>query len=387
MAHMYVKSIWSTYHCSSLLEYLKYSCCCGCHAYHFGFLVCHDIWPLSTCGFKCSLFGFHLAMTVPQEVASKIEALLKDESQGMLQRWKDIKKLLLDSGCAYMTRATAESFVIHPANRGGVLLNPMALHQKGKDIVLAGGDVSMLSHATAFELDPVDAKRQVQLQPMVELASSSSLVPPVLGKERFATVSCSHTCQFVKAVKLGCKTNEERLQDQAGHLGPHVYQKDKDLKSMVEEGWDWLILPHWVETQFKSLPAFAQQALNISNHIHSLQSEMELALSILKCASALPAGSFDWNKVAMNCCTGGPVANYAGLLGKLVQKYSGWLFCVAKRFCLNIMNLSIYKIKVAKWLHDMSSILHITTVQLLHQQVKVSLWSSWRASQETMLPT
>ena len=114
---------------------------------------------------------------------------------------------------------------------------------------------------------------------------------------------------------------------------------------------------------------------------------MELALSILKCASALPAGSFDWNKVAMNCCTGGPVANYAGLLGKLVQKYSGWLFCVAKRFCLNIMNLSIYKIKVAKWLHDMSSILHITTVQLLHQQVKVSLWSSWQASQETMLPT
>ena len=303
------------------------------------------IWSLSTCGFKCiCLPSCHWAMSVPQEVASKIEALLKDESQGMLQRWKIIKQLLLDCGCAYMTRATAESFVIHPANRGGVLLNPMALHQKGKDIVLAGGDISMLSHATAFELDPVDAKRQVQLQPMVELASSSRLVPPVLGKERFATVSCSHTCQFVKAVKLGCKTNEERLQDQARHLGPHVYHKDKDLKSMVEEGWDWLILPHWVETQFKSLPAFAQQALNISNHIHSLQSEMELALSILKCANTLPAGSFDWNKVAMNCCTGGPVANYAGLLGKLVQKYSGWFVLCCNSFCLNIMNLNIYMI-------------------------------------------
>ena len=147
-------------------------------------------------------------MSVPQEVASKIEALLKDESQGMLQRWKIIKQLLLDCGCAYMTRAAAESFVIHPANRGGVLLNPMALHQKGKDIVLAGGDISMLSHATAFELDPVDAKRQVQLQPMVELASSSSLVPPVLGKERAAAthVNLSKQSSWVaKRMKRGCK--------------------------------------------------------------------------------------------------------------------------------------------------------------------------------------
>lgn len=275
-------------------------------------------------------------MTVPQNVAEKVESLLKDESQGMLQRWKDIKQLLLDNGCAYMTRATAESFVVHPANRGGVLLNPMALHQKGRDIVLAGGGVSMLSNSTAFELDPVQAQRQTQLKPMVELAKSSDLVPQVLGKERFATVSCSHTCQFVKAAKLGCKTNEEKLQDQTGHLGPHVYQKDKDLKSMVEEGWDWLILPHWVESRFKSLPSFAQQALNISNSIHSLQSEMELALSILKCVSTMPPGSSEWNKVALQCCTGGPVSNYADLLGKLVQKYSGWLgyfFTHAFLFC------------------------------------------------------
>lgn len=277
-------------------------------------------------GILLSLTSIHLAlgMSVPPEVVKKVKALIEDEDQGVLQRWKAIKQALLDAGCAYHTKACADCFVVHPANRGGTLLNPLALHQKGADIVSAGADLAMLSHATAFELKPTLAEKQVQLNPMILLAESSDLVPQVTQLERFATVSCSHTCMFIKAVMQKCKTPEEKLQGSTPHLGPHLYQKDEDLHKMVMEGWVWCILPWWVEAAFPSLPSFAQQALNMSNSIHSLQTEMELATTILQAyKDSSTKDSIDWDKLSAQCCSGGPVKSYTSLMGKLVKNYSG----------------------------------------------------------------
>ena len=83
-------------------------------------------------------------------------------------------------------------------------------------------------------------------------------------------------------------TPEDELADSSGHLGGHLYNNstDKDLVNMIQKGWTWLVLPHYVEEAHPELADLAQKALNASNSIYGTQSEMELASSIMNCVVA-----------------------------------------------------------------------------------------------------
>ena len=107
----------------------------------------------------------------------------------------------------------------------------------------AGADISLLKNSVAMELNPSMQEREKQVQPFLKLTESTQLLSPVLGTERYASLSSGHTCQFIKACMHGCHTEEEALGGVTGKLGTHVWEHDHDLKKMVEVGWEWVIPP------------------------------------------------------------------------------------------------------------------------------------------------
>ena len=122
---------------------------------------------------------------------------------------------------------------------------------------------------------------------MVE--QSAGMLAPVgsLAQEKYLTVSCGHTTQFMKALLAGCPSKEPGLADLCcdGKLQASLSSKDPELQSLLA-GWFWTIVSNRVETQWPNLPKLAEQALNSSNKVFSGFSEIELLLQILDLASA-----------------------------------------------------------------------------------------------------
>lgn len=145
---------------------------------------------------------------------------------------------------------------------------------------------------------------------------------PVQGGERYLTVSSTHTSQFCRAVLHGCVTPETQIQDSNGKLSLEMLGKDLVLKEMVTQGWEWVIIPWYVEDAFPGMPAMVADALNSVNGIFEAQGELELALTIAN-AALRPDGKFEWDELASSCCTSPQIAPYAKWIGKLVKNLGG----------------------------------------------------------------
>ena len=149
-------------------------------------------------------------------------------------------------------------------------------------------------------------ERENQVKKFKELRNNSEYMPKVSGAERFASLSSGHTSLFIKASMTCTLTPEDELADSSGHLGGHLYNNstDSDLKNMIQQGWTWLVLPHYVEEAHPELADLIQKALNASNSSYATQSEMELASSIMNAVVDHGGKVGDWDKLAFDLCEG-----------------------------------------------------------------------------------
>ena len=147
-------------------------------------------------------------------------------------------------------------------------------------------------------------------------------MPKVSGAERFASLSSGHTSQFIKAIMTCTLTPEDELADSRGHLGGHLYN---DLKNMIQQGWTWLVLPHYVEEAHPELADLIQKALNASNSIYATQSEMELASSIMNAVVDHGGKVDDWDKLAFDLREGPQFKknDIYKTIAKFVRMFSG----------------------------------------------------------------
>ena len=147
---------------------------------------------------------------------------------------------------------------------------PYSMHSKGLQIIETGADVSLLQ-SVCFELSPYSTRQENPVKKFKGLRNSSEHMNTVSGAERFASLSSGHTSQFIKAFMTCTPTTEDELSDSSGHLGGHLYNNstDSDLKSMSQQGWTWLVLPHYVEEAHPELADLIQKALNASNSIYA----------------------------------------------------------------------------------------------------------------------
>ena len=99
---------------------------------------------------------------------------------------------------------------------------------------------------------------------------------------------------------------------------------------MVEEGWDWTIIPSYVDSEFPSFAHIAQRALNASTHVASLVSALEAAVTLSTTLgdAGMQKSATDakeWEKLALqnvvSACM--PCSRYAHVIMKYVKAYAG----------------------------------------------------------------
>ena len=101
---------------------------------------------------------------------------------------------------------------------------------------------------------------------------------------------------------------------------------------MVDEGWNWRIIPWGIDVAFPSFAFHAQKALNSSNHVANLVSELETAVSLSITlddvgmqAKANAADKKTWESMALSNVAAAcmPCASYAKVIMQYVQCFSG----------------------------------------------------------------
>ena len=204
-------------------------------------------------------------------VIKTIQHWLDAKGLALGTQWNHIVTYLLEEGVAYKLVINCKEILCHPENRCKLGLNHHVVHRNGLHICITGADVEMLVKATLFEIDPAEPihsqvmefnKRLVQL--------SNGTLAPVSGRERYMTVSCGHCCAFVRALLAGCCTPQAKLgavkvcdgESKLMLAKEALITKDPQLKIMCDVGWEWTVIPHWVEKEFPDLPRLAQKALN-----------------------------------------------------------------------------------------------------------------------------
>ena len=140
--------------------------------------------------------------------------------------------------------------------------------------------------------------RAAQLEFNMKLIEAAEgLLAPLSGDERVLSCACSHFTAGCRAAKHGCRTVEEQLKDPTGHINVlQLTQNDEDMKGVIEEGFDFTIIPWYAEVIFPELPTLAQAALNAEHTTYSMASELQVAAGIASHAE-MAGGSPNWDTV------------------------------------------------------------------------------------------
>ena len=102
----------------------------------------------------------------------------------------------------------SQHFLVHKANRGGLLLSPHNVHRNAGRIHLCGADTKQLTNALAIELGATGELREQHVAKNKVLAErAAGLLAPITGSERYVTLGCGHTAAFCKQAAIQGKTS------------------------------------------------------------------------------------------------------------------------------------------------------------------------------------
>jgi len=236
--------------------------------------------------------------------------------------WGLLQACLLDHGLAWRQKLKVEELMVSSENRAGLGVNAYNCHKLGQQILQVGADLKELAKATCVELSQDSAKAAAQFDFNKKLSAGGLLAEPT-GRERYLTVSCSHTSQFLKAVNQHKKSAVPELSSIDGHLYPELFFRDPVYKQMLQDGWEWLIISSKAHSCFPEIGSIAEKALNCSNNLGQSANELEIMSRIAHAMKASPSEKVDWKKIAADAVLDAPpCAPYAAILASFVQLYS-----------------------------------------------------------------
>lgn len=211
-------------------------------------------------------------MAVNQLVEKEVADLIHPNSTlGINVRLKKVLDVLQDCGFLYTNTIAPASFICHPQNRGGSMINGHNAHQKGSQIHQAGVKKDLLeanSLAVEISLDPQLRDKQLAANRKM-VNDAKGLLADVKGDEAFLTLANSHFIQWAKAINFGCKDPD----------GSQLVATP-DLKPLLDFGWQWKVIRAEAEKIWPRLPAFAAMAMNASNSVQVASNELECMLQL-----------------------------------------------------------------------------------------------------------
>ena len=194
----------------------------------------------------------------------QVARLKDDQSLPINTKWQKIKQVLQTSGHLYQLQVQPSSLLVHPSNRGGLMLSWLDMHEKGARILATGPELSKIHQSVCIEVATEKATRDKQFKANQDLVNASQgQMSKISGHERYLTLGSSHLSQFCKAVLHNATTEQEDLKAMTTGIlsleaccqgqGP-----DCVFHQMCTNGWTWDILQASVEEEFPDLPVLAQ---------------------------------------------------------------------------------------------------------------------------------
>ena len=254
---------------------------------------------------------------------------------------------IMDRYCLIQTViAPPEEFLTHIENRNKSMLNQKNVHTKGEIIFNIGADRKQLITAICVELAPHGPTRLTNIEANRKLIKrSAGLLAPINGRERYLSLGCGHTVAFCKTCKVGGRTFLILLQDKDGMLDVGKIKKQPEFKAMIEEGWEWKVIPWDVDALYPRFAKVTQKALNGSNSAATEISELDAAVALSELMEEMKDQP-GWEKIAIekvseSCMTcavflpvmldfvklygGGPGAPHIQLMESLGKKFNSAL--------------------------------------------------------------
>ena len=214
---------------------------------------------------------------------------------------------------------------------------------------MCGADTKQLTNALCIELAPHGKLREEHLLKNQRLIDrSKGLLAPINGSERYLTLGCGHTTAFCKQAGVRGCTSQKALQCSGSNkLDIEKIFSNAEFKSMFEYGWEWEVVPYFIDELFPSFANIAQKALNTQNHIGTEVGELETCMTLA--ANVDDPGMRElegWKELAVDnvvsLCV--PCSKYSKTLLEFVLNFGGgagaplisFLDNVAKQFGCNV---------------------------------------------------
>ena len=124
--------------------------------------------------------------------------------------------------------------------------------------------MEQLSTAVCVELAPDGPSRIANLEANKSLINKSDgLLAPINGEELYLSLGCGHTVAFCKAAVCEGPTCASSIADAHGKVDYGKLAKQPHFKKMMEEGWDWEVIPFHVDLLFPRFAQVVHRALNL----------------------------------------------------------------------------------------------------------------------------
>jgi hypothetical protein len=259
-------------------------------------------------------------------VLIKVKAIMAaGTASGPLAKYLDIKQILLDSKIGYHDTINVSNMLVHPANRGGLMINHHNAHKTGFKIHKLGADLTQLEQACCIEMHPIGPARDHEValnKGLVE--KSAGMLAEVSGSERFISLGNSHCAAFCKAANARCITNIPEIADAAGRIDLNLLtNSNANYSKMLNIGWSWFVVPYWLADEVPGFPHLAQQALNASHTVANHATEMEVAASIAE-VIAKQGLAICWKSAIHEAASSQPPClDYIDTVAQYVKLYGG----------------------------------------------------------------
>ena len=177
---------------------------------------------------------------------------------------KNTKKVLVREGLMKEEVVQAEDCIFDFDNRDRMGGNGYDAHKNGNIFMSFGADPDELKKALAIQVCPFNPVRELEYAKMEGIVRlSDGLLANVSHREDSSTLACGHFAQFIKAVKAGCKTPFDKLQDSDGNLNMSTLSaRDDNMRPFCTKGWLQKKMPFAVRAAWPWVPHLAQGAPN-----------------------------------------------------------------------------------------------------------------------------
>ena len=101
------------------------------------------------------------------------------------------------------------------------------------------------------------------------------------------SIGTGHMVCFCRAALHGCKTPCKEIQDDQGRISVEVLKRDVEYKRMLEDGWEFLVLPWQVEATWPNLRELGQRELNAANSVATDATEWVVAITMYETHQAM----------------------------------------------------------------------------------------------------